>query len=75
MNNNNNMKEDKNNKRSMEKGQQSIGKEVRENTGEKNQLIKKKIPLSLKAKDKDNNNKDKKKDKNSWFFCLFFVFI
>jgi hypothetical protein len=39
---NNNTKEDKNNKRSVEKGQ-SIGKEVRENTGEKNQLIKKKM--------------------------------
>jgi hypothetical protein len=60
---NNNNKEDKNNKRSVEKPQQSVGKEVRENTGEKNQLIKKKIPLSLKAK--DNNGKDKKKDKNN----------
>lgn len=57
----NNTKEDKNNKRSVEKGGLSIGKEVRENTGEKNQLIKKKIPLSLKAKDVKG---DKKKDKN-----------
>jgi hypothetical protein len=58
---NNNTKDDKNNKRSVEKGQ-SIGKEVRENTGEKNQLIKKKIPLSLKAK--DGNNNKKKGEKN-----------
>jgi hypothetical protein len=35
---------------------------VRENTGEKNQLIKKKIPLSLKAK--DGNNNKKKGEKN-----------
>lgn len=56
---NHKMNDEKNNKRSVEKGgQQSIGKEVREHTGEKNQLIKKKIPINIKVKDKKKPPKD-----------------
>ncbi len=44
-----------------------VGKDIRENTAEKNQLIKKKIPLNLKPK--DSNNK-KKLTKDPWFIYV-----